>query len=235
MKSINPILTTATLLVVLFTACRGPIREPNSSYMPDMYISRAVESYPTLNPEKFTEADSVRGTKIYYDRKPVIGSVKRGQLGTYRAVNDSFGIAQAALYINPLSDSSMTAGDKVESARLYTIYCGICHGEKLDGQGPIVASGKWAGAAANLMDLTKFGKAVYQDGRVFHSITYGKNSMGGYASALNMKQRWMVVNYIRSQQAVAEKAAVATAAKGATAGAAATKTTTSTPTTKTQP
>ncbi len=203
------IIATTTLVV----SCKGPKREPSSSYMPDMYVSRAMESYPTLDPTKFTDADSAAGGKIYYDRKPASGAVKRGQMGVYRSTNDSAGLITAASFANPLSDSSMTKLDKAESERLYKIYCGICHGEKLDGQGPIMTSGKWAGAAANLMDLTKFGKSVYQDGRVFHSITYGKNSMGGYASALNMKQRWMIVNYIRSKQAVAEKAAAKAAIK----------------------
>jgi hypothetical protein len=47
------------------------------------------------------------------------------------------------------------------------------------------------------------------DGTMFHSITYGKNNMGSYASQLDRKQRWMVVKYIRTLQPkpVSEKAA----------------------------
>jgi mono/diheme cytochrome c family protein len=195
---------------VLLISCGGPKRERGRTYMPDMAYSRAYESYPELNPDIFTDQDSLAGYKIYYNRKPVPGAVKQGQLGVYHGTNDSAGIAFAKTYVNQYPDTSMTPTDKPESERLFKIYCGICHGEKLDGQGPLVASGKWSGAAANLMDLTKFGKQIYPDGSIFHTITFGKNQMGSYASQLNMKQRWMVVNYIRSKQAVAEKAAVKT-------------------------
>jgi mono/diheme cytochrome c family protein len=206
-KVIYSIVLVAT--IASLASCGGPKREPGKTYMPDMAYSRAYESYPNLDSAVFTDVESSAGNKIYYDRRPVLGAVKRGQMGVYHGTNDSMGIVGAASYANPLPDTSMVKTDKEESERLYKIYCAICHGEKLDGQGPLVASGKWAGAAANLMDLTKFGQPVYADGRVFHSITYGKNQMGGYASQLNIKQRWMVVNYIRSKQAVAAKAAAA--------------------------
>jgi hypothetical protein len=39
------------------------------------------------------------------------------------------------------------------------------------------------------------------EGTMFHSVTYGRNMMGSYASQLNTKQRWMVIGYIRSKQA----------------------------------
>jgi hypothetical protein len=38
------------------------------------------------------------------------------------------------------------------------------------------------------------------DGTMFHSITYGKNNMGSYASQLDRKMRWMVIKYIRTLQ-----------------------------------
>ncbi|MEJ7674206.1 MAG: hypothetical protein WKF59_16310 [Chitinophagaceae bacterium] len=31
-------------------------------------------------------------------------------------------------------------------------------------------------------------------------VTYGKGNMGSYASQLNKKQRWMVVQYVKSEQ-----------------------------------
>ena len=53
------------------------------------------------------------------------------------------------------------------------------------------------------------------DGTMFHSITYGKNAMGSYASQLNVSQRWMVIQYIRDKQANSGAAAATdTTAKG---------------------
>jgi mono/diheme cytochrome c family protein len=38
------------------------------------------------------------------------------------------------------------------------------------------------------------------EGTMFHSLTYGKNAMGSYASQLSTKQRWMVITYVKSKQ-----------------------------------
>ena len=53
---------------------------------------------------------------------------------------------------------------------------------------------------------------------MFHSVTYGKNNMGSYSSQLTRKQRWMVIQYVKSRQTKTDKAgtdstSVATPAK----------------------
>jgi len=35
---------------------------------------------------------------------------------------------------------------------------------------------------------------------MYHSIYYGKNNMGSYASQLSRRQRWQIVQYIRALQ-----------------------------------
>lgn len=192
-------ITVAVAALVVLSSCGGPKRKPGRTYMPDMAYSRAYESYPDLDTNIFTSSEGQAGNKIYYDRLPVPGTVKQGLITVYHGTNDSVGIVGSKTLVNPV-DTLMSATDKTESERLFNIYCAICHGTKLDGQGPLVTSGKWAGVPAILTDLGKFGKAVYPDGQMFHTITYGKNTMGSYASQLNVKQRWMLVNYIRSKQ-----------------------------------
>ena len=93
-----------------------------------------------------------------------------------------------------------------ESERLYLIYCGICHGAKLDGNGPLWNDGKgpFPAAPKNFMDPAM--KAM-TEGTMFHSATYGKGQMGSYASQLNTKQRWMVIAYIKSKQGATAAAA----------------------------
>jgi mono/diheme cytochrome c family protein len=44
---------------------------------------------------------------------------------------------------------------------------------------------------------------------MFHSITYGKNNMGSYASQLSRQQRWMVIKYVRTLQGPATAAPAA--------------------------
>jgi len=54
--------------------------------------------------------------------------------------------------------------------------------------------------------------SVMPDGQMFYSITYGKNLMGSYASQLSKKQRWMIVHYIKAQQAAAKATSAPAAA-----------------------
>ena len=77
---------------------------------------------------------------------------------------------------------------------LFTSMCQHCHGEKGDGNGPMVASGAYAGVP-NYAD-----KASLSDGQIFYSIYYGKGAMGGHASQLNKKEIWTLVHYIRKFQ-----------------------------------
>ena len=44
------------------------------------------------------------------------------------------------------------------------------------------------------------------EGTMFHSVTYGKNLMGSYASQLSTEQRWMIIHYIKEKQAASVSA-----------------------------
>jgi len=101
---------------------------------------------------------------------------------------------------------SLTAGGAEEAERLYMINCGICHGAKLDGNGPLYkdGTGPFPVAPKNLVGDAIV--SVMPEGQMFYSVTYGKNMMGSYASQLSRKQRWMVIKYIKTQQAKAKTA-----------------------------
>ena len=86
---------------------------------------------------------------------------------------------------------------------LYTIYCGVCHGDKGDGQGYLVRDGgKYPAQPANLVNEIFTNSS---NGRFYHAIMYGLNVMGGYSDKLDYKERWQVIQYIRSLQAKANK------------------------------
>lgn len=170
-------------------SCSKVKRSPGRAYMPDMSYSRAYETYAS------TEALDKAG--VHYTSMPVPGTIARGDVAAYALKNDSLGYIQSAAVKNPLSADSI---DMKEAARLYLIYCGICHGEKLDGNGPLWkgGDGPFPNAPKNFMDPAMKAMA---EGTMFHSVTYGKNSMGSYASQLNTKQRWEVIAYVKSKQA----------------------------------
>ena len=190
MKKIG-ILTTCIAAVVAMISCNRSHRGTGRAYMPDMAYSRAYETYSS------TEALDKEG--VNYNSKPVAGTVARGDMPAYALLNDSSGYAQSAAIKSPLMGDSTAKIDMKESERLYLIYCGICHGAKLDGNGPLWNDGKgpFPNAPKNFMDPAM--KAM-TEGTMFHSVTYGKNSMGSYASQLNTKQRWMVIAYVKSKQ-----------------------------------
>ncbi len=165
-------------------------RDPGKVYMPDMAYSRAYETYAS------TENLDQKG--IHYNALPVNGTVARGDMPAYSLQNDSAGYVASASVKNPLP--ALSVEDNTEAVRLYLINCGICHGKKLDGNGPLWNDGNGPYPAAPKNLLADDMKAL-PEGTMFHSATYGKGQMGSYASQLSTKQRWMVIHYIKSMQA----------------------------------
>lgn len=169
--------------------------DPGRVYMPDMAYSQAYETYAAHDSTVITTDPSKKGGKaIYYNAKPVVGTIKRGELFPYTLANDTVGYRLSAKVENPMKNMSVIMLPEAE--RLYMINCAICHGEKAQGDGPLANSGKIGGIA----NLTSPLYSAMADGTMFHSITYGKGVMGSYASQLDRKQRWMVINYIRTLQ-----------------------------------
>ena len=201
-------LTGISLLVVIIaaatiTGCDNK-RQPGKIYMPDMAYSRALETYALLNDTVFTTDPNKRGKEIFYNAKPVDGTLKIGELAAYSLPDDTTGYAMSAGVKNPLD--ALTKKDSVEAARLFNINCAICHGAEGKANGPLATSGKIGGVA----NLTTDAYIKMADGTMYHSIQYGKNNMGSYASQLDRKQRWQIVQYIRTLQPKPAAAAVAT-------------------------
>jgi mono/diheme cytochrome c family protein len=203
------------LTAVIILSCSDVRRSPGRVYMPDMAYSRALETYAKLDSSKFTNNPAEIGEgKIYYTSYPVAGAMARGDELPFAYAMDKPG--DTSNYVaskqaqNPLP--ALDAGQMKEAERLYLVNCGVCHGSKLDGNGPLWkdGSGPFTSAPKNLMTLD------LPDGQMFYSITYGKNMMGSYASQITDKQRWMVIHYIRAQQAT--KSASAKPAAGDSTG-----------------
>lgn len=191
----------AVVVLSAVAAGCGAGKDPGIAYMPDMYYSRAYETYA---------ADHIlKDSGIFYNRKPVPGTVSADEDLAFHfdLKHDSTGYVQSASLKNPL-DSGAAINLK-EAERLYLVNCGICHGAALDGNGPLFKGGEGPYSAK---PATLVGDAVYEamaPGTMFYSITYGKGQMGSYASQLTPKERWEVVAYIKSKQKKAAPAATA--------------------------
>lgn len=127
---------------------------------------------------------------------PINGSVPY----YYKDTEEERTRAMAEIVKNPflISKESLRNGKE-----LYTIYCGLCHGDKGDGNGFLYdhPEAKYPAKPANLVSDDFIASS---EGRYYHAIMFGKNVMGSYADKLSYTERWNVIQYIRSLQANAK-------------------------------
>jgi len=196
------ILSTISLLGTLLPGCNDIKRKPGIVYMPDMAYSRAFETYSVTEEERI----NLEKQGIHFSNTPVAGTVKRGGLFRFMLLKDKEG--DSSNYVlskqihNPLP--ALDTVQKIEAERLFLVNCGICHGQKLDGNGPLYkgGDGPFPAKPATLVGDPKY--ESMPEGQMFYSVTYGKNKMGSYASQLDTRQRWMVIQFIKSRQAASK-------------------------------
>lgn len=91
----------------------------------------------------------------------------------------------------PADDASIARG-----AELFHINCTACHGESATGNGPVAAF-----LANKPADLTGPVVSSLSDGAIFLTITNGvEGRMPALNENLTVRERWDVVNYIRTLQ-----------------------------------
>ena len=218
MKKLVILSVVVLTMTAIFTGCSDDIRrDPGKVYMPDMGYSRAYETYATTEEQKA----ALLKQGIHFSNTPVPGTIKRDELLPFLILKDQPGDS-AGYVASKQVKSQLISMDTVEAERLYLVNCAICHGPKLDGNGPLYkgGDGPFPSAPAQLV-----GKAQYEnmpEGQMFYSVTYGKNKMGSYASQLNTKQRWMVIAYIKSKQGGSRTGAASQSGAGGPAGGSAT-------------
>lgn len=195
MKKIATVSVFVLGICLVMVSCSNK-RKPGKIYMPDMAYSRAYETYAARDTSVFTMDQSQTGDKIFYNNMPVSGTIKRDEMLPYLLPNDTTGYKKSADIKSPYDSIKLSEAQLAEAGRLFNINCAICHGEKGAANGPLATSGKIGGVA----NLTGDVYVKMAKGTMFHSITYGKNNMGSYASQLTRDQRWMIIEYIRTLQ-----------------------------------
>lgn len=173
-------------IAIGFTSCTK--HDPNSpgvEFMPDMYRSPSLEgnmSYTSL-----TTGDTLQANRL-----PVKGTISRGYM-PYIYGNDTAGYANAGRYLhNPLNRNE---ANLKEGEQLYGKFCVHCHGAA--GQGDGLVGAKLPGAPPS---YTGAGLKNLPEGKIFHSITYGKGLMGAHSGMLTQEERWKLVLYVQKLQ-----------------------------------
>ncbi len=186
--------------------------------MPDMYRSPAIEAYVDYGQDPYYFGDSTaqkqRLTKsARYAPEGTIAfaadQAKAGYNFPYPYPNTQEGYDQAGLELRspiPFTQASVDQGKVI-----YDKFCTHCHGATGSGDGPVVSKGGHPPPTAYsgpLKDLP--------EGKIFHSITYGKGMMGSHAGQLNKEERWLVTRYVQYLQNGGKLTAAAPATAQAT-------------------
>ncbi|MRI63169.1 cytochrome c [Ornithobacterium rhinotracheale] len=173
----------------------GPGEKPAAVYMPDMYYSNAYEPYAqsTFGYPKATDDQDVYAFQRNHHSSalmPVEGTVAHTESGLlpYDLPNTNEGYEASKSLKSPL-DSLNREQDLKRGEKLFGQACVACHGEKGDGQGPIVVSGAFLG-------VPNYKDREITVGSVHHVIMYGRNAMGSYASHFTDDDRWRVAEYV---------------------------------------
>ena len=215
-KAIASIAVVA-ISTLMLGSCTADADSSGLEYMPDMYRSPAIEPYVDYGeirgrenteakmkisslvppsgtvPYYGTDSSTVALMLPYFRKASIAFRETHGMYGTDLTATDEY--TAAASDMNPLKLTSDNSEELFKSGKtLYTAMCQHCHGEKGDGNGPMVASGAYVGVP----NYTE--RAAKSDGQLFYSIYYGLNAMGGHSSQLNKKEIWTLVHYVRKFQ-----------------------------------
>lgn len=181
-------ITITALAGITLASCTKDANSPGYEYMPDMYRSGAVEAYVDYHhPDSISAMVPPDGT-VPYSEDPS----KAVFMMPYALKNTPDDYEKAAALKNPIPFSKKAQED---GKALYTKYCMHCHGEKGDGQGQIALNGKIEGIPSYSGQLK-----TLPEGKMFHTITYGKGLMGSHAGQLNKEERWKVILWVKTLQ-----------------------------------
>ena len=170
---------------VLIAACKSDPNSPGVEYMPDMYRSPTFETYGE---------NEISGTKIMSARLPANNTIARGSDNLpYPYPNTIEGYEAAGVNLkNPLEVTERSLAD---AKVLFTRYCVHCHGKKGLGDGTVPTNSEYPqppSYSGALKDLP--------EGKIFHTLNYGKNLMGSHASQMTKTERWNVILYVQTLQ-----------------------------------
>jgi len=168
--------TTAGAIAGVASASNGAGRRA-IEYMPDMAYSVPYNSFA---PNPVT-----RDGKTL--QPPVAGTVPRGfNVFRYTATPD-----EALRAGRDLRDPVPRGPEALEQGRrLYETFCLVCHGERGQGDGPLVPR------IPNPPAYTSARVRAMAPGQIFHVISRGSGRMPSYAAQIPFDDRWLIVLYV---------------------------------------
>lgn len=184
-KSISFILGSimAVAIVLSFAAARD-FSKPNLEIFPDMYHGpsyRAFDENPTTGDGRTL-------------RDPAPNSIPRGLMPFEYGPNEQDALRAGDELVN--LESTEDVDSLARGAVAYSIFCQHCHGPGGAGDGMVAKRGFPPPPSLLIEHAIKM-----KDGQMFHVITLGQGNMPGHAAQVSRKDRWRIINHIRTLQA----------------------------------
>ena len=192
--------TIVIVVIAMMTSCTTDPNSPGVEYMPDMYRSPAIEAYIDYGEDPYyvTEEVAVAQRNTKSTRKPVAGTIAfKGDEKTFALPYSYPNTPEGYELAGKENHSPLpTTTKNIEAGALnFGLMCTHCHGEIGKGDGAISKNGHIMGIpdfATKLKDLP--------EGKMYHTLIYGKGLMGSHASQISPKGLWQIIQYVKVLQ-----------------------------------
>ncbi len=179
------VITIAATIVV--TSCKDK-RSTGWEYAPNMYEHIAYD--PDQSNPNFKDGKSAQNAPA--------GTIPVGFV-PFDYPNTKDGYEKAGVEVK--STLPQTQENYAEGEVLFQHFCAPCHGKEGQGDGLVVAHGFPPPPSYSKGQSSRGGAMKdLSDGKIYHTITYGVNSMGSYAAQLSPEERWKVIMYVHHLQ-----------------------------------
>ncbi len=169
---------------------------PPSGYLRRVIITLVILSAPLIVGLAFTyDVIKVNWTSTMEDQP----SIEAQQGPRLWAPSESVPFEGASLPKNGKQPDNPVPRDAVSLERgkqLFARNCALCHGEGGQGNGPITQ--QWQADAKKPANLADPRMAQQSDGAIYLTISEGYGAMPALNENLNVRERWDVVNYVKS-------------------------------------
>ncbi|HTD39351.1 MAG TPA: cytochrome c [Mucilaginibacter sp.] len=172
---------------VVITSCKDK-RSTGWEYAPNMYEHIAYD--PDQPNPNFKDGKTAQ--------KPPAGTIPVGFV-TFDYPNNKDAYEKAGAEVK--NTLPQTQANFEDGKVLFEHFCSPCHGLKGLGDGLVVTHGFPPPPSYSTGQSSRGGAMKdLSDGKIYHTITYGVNAMGSYASQLAPEERWKVIMYVHHLQ-----------------------------------
>jgi mono/diheme cytochrome c family protein len=184
------ILGTIVIIIaasIVVTSCKDK-RSTGWEYAPNMYEHLAYD--PDQKNPNFKDGKTAQ--------VPPAGTIPVGFVKfDYPNTKDGYELAS----VEVKTVIAQTQANYKDGKILFEHFCSPCHGANGQGDGLVVQHGYPAPPSYSKGQSSRGGAMKdLTDGKIYHTITYGVNAMGSYASQLAPEERWKVIMYVHHLQ-----------------------------------